>query len=413
MANKLERIKENKVTLIFLIIVFIYYLFFHSTMDVIFGDDPYFQSVLNNQSLIDWLVVRYKTWSSRLIIEGLLVMLINLPLIVWMILDSLMFVLIYYSIIKLTDTQGNLIINLLLLILMFFMPISIFGSAGWRATTLNYLWPLSFGFYGLAKMKDIYNGKPSLHIIYVISLLIGASQEQMCALLIGFCLLFNLIYYKQHKKVNIALLLTLLALIGILIFIITCPGNVVRRQKEIKNWYPSFANFGIEKQLVLGVFSTVSFFIKNIIASIVIFFILLIALSYKKNKSKNIIIASIPMLGYAFLKLSLTEGMENPIGIAISFFLKTFDDFQICKSIGFIIYLFILFIMLICVLMTLYKSLDLKKFIISITLIAAAFLSRVIMGFSPTIFASAERTFVFMCYLFILIDILLVKEILN
>lgn len=57
------------------------------------GDDVYFANVLNSQNLISYLNRRYFYWSSRLIIDTLLVIFNGmLPRFVWMISDSLLYV---------------------------------------------------------------------------------------------------------------------------------------------------------------------------------------------------------------------------------------------------------------------------------------------------------------------------------
>lgn len=160
----IEKIKQNKNQLILLAIVFTYFFMIHLTANFLSGDDQGFMAVLHNQNLFEWLIKRYQTWSNRLVIELILVIILNLPIYVWMILDSLMFVLIYYSILKIADIKDNLLISIFLMLVMFFMPLQLFSNAGWGATTLNYLWPLAFGIYALAKIKDFYLDKPNSYI---------------------------------------------------------------------------------------------------------------------------------------------------------------------------------------------------------------------------------------------------------
>lgn len=411
----IEKIKQNKNQLILLAIVFIYYFMIHLTANFLSGDDQGFMAVLHNQNLFEWLIKRYQTWSSRLIIELILVILLNLPIYVWMILDSLMFVLIYYSILKIADVKDNLLISIFLMLVMFFMPLQLFSNAGWGATTLNYLWPLAFGMYALSKIKDFYLDKPNSYIyIYIIALLIGSNQEQMCALLFGFCLIYNVVYYLENKKINKRLLLTLIFLVVMLLFIFLCPGNALRKLSEINSWYPGFVNFNYPKQLLLGILSTLSTVINSTNASIYVFLLLLVLIGYKNKENKKLFLISIiPLLVLAIFKNCLIGLVNNPVGDIIKLSLSPFDNFRFCLTKSFVLYALILIACAISIVYVLYNTLDRRLFIEVMIILLAALASRIIIGFSPTVYASNNRTFVFMYYLIILVDVLLIKEVIN
>ena len=73
---------------------------------------------------------------------------------------------------------------------------------GWYATTLNYVWPLALGLYGLSYIIQIIsNEKISIaqQISYVVASLYAINQEQMCALFVGFYALF-MIYSLVNIK---------------------------------------------------------------------------------------------------------------------------------------------------------------------------------------------------------------------
>ena len=104
-----------------------------------------------------------------------------------------MFVLVLHSlrrIISPTKENDGIITFFLMLVIMLY-PFGTFGVAGWYATTLNYVWPLALGLYGLSYITQVLsNGKISMiqQISYVVASLYAINQEQMCALFVGFIL---------------------------------------------------------------------------------------------------------------------------------------------------------------------------------------------------------------------------------
>lgn len=60
-------------------------------LDFIFsGDDSFFMNITNLMHTNDFLVQRYHRWTSRIIVEYILVSLVHLPIFVWQLLDSIM-----------------------------------------------------------------------------------------------------------------------------------------------------------------------------------------------------------------------------------------------------------------------------------------------------------------------------------
>ena len=90
----LEKLKRNYV-LIFSLIVFLVMLIKHLNVELGTGDDIWFLDIAQKTNLIEYLAMRYSTWTSRLIIEAIMLTLLQLPSVVWIVLDSLIFVLAY------------------------------------------------------------------------------------------------------------------------------------------------------------------------------------------------------------------------------------------------------------------------------------------------------------------------------
>ena len=113
----------------------------HVVLSTNVGDDMvYFKTLLDgNSSLGEILAHRYETWSSRMVIEAVLIPLVHCPLL-WKILDIVIFTSLPVLLCGLLGVTGRgrwFVTGLVLL-----YPFADMASAGWIATTTNYLWPL-------------------------------------------------------------------------------------------------------------------------------------------------------------------------------------------------------------------------------------------------------------------------------
>ncbi len=113
----------------------------HVVLSTNVGDDMvYFKTLLDgNSSLGEILAHRYETWSSRMVIEAVLIPLVHCPLL-WKILDIVIFTSLPVLLCGLLGVTGRgrwFVAGLVLL-----YPFADMASAGWIATTTNYLWPL-------------------------------------------------------------------------------------------------------------------------------------------------------------------------------------------------------------------------------------------------------------------------------
>lgn len=78
----------------------------HCFIDANFGDDLWFSTVLNDKTLGTYLHWRYTTWSSRLIVEMILIFFAEKNIWLWRIADSLVFLLLMYSLSEVFIEKG-------------------------------------------------------------------------------------------------------------------------------------------------------------------------------------------------------------------------------------------------------------------------------------------------------------------
>ena len=107
------------------------------------GDDVnYFNHALQGTTYLDFLKTRYETWSSRLIIETVLINCYALNFGLWRVLDVAALVVIAESLVYICVPQKRYAVFVYTVILLCTDWLA-FKPAGWGATTVNYLWPLA------------------------------------------------------------------------------------------------------------------------------------------------------------------------------------------------------------------------------------------------------------------------------
>ena len=114
------------------------------------GDDIWFEDILNNQGIMEFSVSRYNNWTSRSIIEMVLVIFSSshVSLYFWKIIYILMFELLAYSTFKIfikdiKDENKKISLTWILIFGIIALPLIALKDAGWIATTTNYLWVLA------------------------------------------------------------------------------------------------------------------------------------------------------------------------------------------------------------------------------------------------------------------------------
>lgn len=110
---------------------------------------------------------------------------------------------IFLSKMAIQKTEDSIYINTITSMLVVTITYTILNSAGWIATTVNYMWPLSFGIMGLyplRKLLDYEKINGFEMIFYSACLLIGANAEQMSVVILMAYVIFDLYCWFSTKK---------------------------------------------------------------------------------------------------------------------------------------------------------------------------------------------------------------------
>jgi hypothetical protein len=435
--------KRKKVGCYLLVAAF--FIWAHSFTEANYSDDAWFSTMLDQYSILGFLNWRFHTWSSRVILEGILVVLAHNDFIVWRILDILVCLLLVWAISQILDMQdwhAPLWITLSLCLL----PVGILCPAGWIATSTNYLWPLTAGMVSLVPLVRSLRGDTAqvdtsnkqLRILKKIAsllmLVVAANQEQIAAVLFGVYLChligwyvvkrremtqqMNAIEYEKKPQVY-PFLPELVILLASLAFIVLCPGNTSRNIQEMSSWFPEYPNYSMGERLLMGMLDTVAYFgagrAKQIIL-IVFVGILILVLDYKYLKWSKVrdieplkalmrwgfsaifgeaVLLALVLLGFPVRHMIEEGRLYHPsfyYDLMANRYLPQHDqclyqNWQIALELGLYGLAFL------AILGLLWAVADSEKeAVCMIVLTVLAMGSKAMLGFSPTVYASGYRT---------------------
>lgn len=414
---------NNLVIMIFIVLLFLIHI---CIPNILIADDVMFSNAItNNENILEFLCNRYNSWSSRIIIEFIIVTVLHISFDLWKVLNILIWTLLVKSISKIC-MNDNYIIDVIICALVFVFPIDVINNTGWVATTMNYLWVVSLGCYSISIIIDyIKNKKISLLkvFLYLFACLYSTNQEQMAV--VEFCvfaifLMYELIKNKSFKILKRRKMLITLIIITIcnLLLILLCPGNHIRKEIEIENWFPDYSSFNILQKVELGLTSTLSTLLLNF--NTYYFMLTLFIFSGMCIFSKNSfdkILSSVPFSVCIFFIF-----FENIIALYFKSFYRSITKFKVSALISKLcmfswndILIFIIYILILLIIpISLYKIFKDKKIsLICIGTYLLGLTTRFIMGFSPTVFGSGERTFIFLYVSFIICIVFILKYILE
>ncbi|MEG3335517.1 DUF6056 family protein [Streptococcus suis] len=373
----------------------------------VMGDDAFF---INQSFSIDWVVSRYQQWSSRIFIEAILV-LISKQLWLFRVFNAIIFA----SLLDLLTQSsfGRQLKGLFLVVIFFlFLPVTLFLSAGWLTTSVNYLWPITAGIFVMKQLDKTVTAKTLLWLSVLT--LFATNQEQVCItillLLLGKLLFLVVTKEKIHYVHYLVLGLTVIN-VGL---IALSPGNQSRQAQSIPTFFPEFAQFNLFDKINLGISNTSKMLLVQqnmlmlfLITLLAVFIILYGQKLYIKCLSVipllvvpiNIILVTLIHNGYTIQSFSqyLIKKQSSPALSRVLQLVSTLltNDVEIILNVGFIL-------ILLCILLCLWEmsqSLSLPY------LFTVGFASHAMMGFSPSIFKSGDRT-AFILYMIIIYAIL-------
>lgn len=416
-AHSFTFIKKHRVEILFLVFVTA----IHIPMKF-YGDDWAFYEMSETTPFFSFMKERYMTWSSRLFIEAVLYFMIKAP-VLWKLTD----IVIYWAAARIfadifLEKDSEWVAFLLFLIYPFYE----LYSAGFMATIVNYLWPSVFALAGIypviyflkngrdvsmtalaGNQKDLH---PVIQLLCMIAVVFAANLEQYAVILLCVYSVFIFVsFYRWNipwKNLLYFLITEGLILLEFL-FILTCPGNQMRKVSEIQSWFPDFQQLTVLDKIQLGFSSTMKgIFMDDIwLTVLLVWLCILLFLHQKKEQGgfmdacrfhKKKICRSISIYFPAVLLcICALEEYILPFSITGIEEIQQYGYFRVSSATTGkdLLPVILLLTALVCILCSFWLLLQTKEFIVCAGVFLLGFASRMIMGFSPTIWASDNRTF--------------------
>ena len=423
MASSIKAFLNKKTGKILSYIIFASFIFLISyvTIQNKYDDFIFMKAIEDYGSFGNWLRYFAENWSGRLIPQGLQVIILQCPNIVFHIINTAMWMVLLYYVAKDFDYyrmfDRRTVMFVVFASIYLFMPSGVIdGALSWKSANPLYLWggaamlvgiyPFICRFHGdSANNKDI--------ILALLSIIYVSGFEQGAVLMCGIMLVMILFFTLRDKKPD-SLCLFLFIFSGILtVFFFLMPGNDARYLCEVLDNYEKYDMFSMMERLLIGINYAIAKAEKNIphLLSAISLIVMLVRLLNKEKDMKSMIMAILPLIYFTYCLTINSETM-------FSFIYKLVD----VENKGFDIKLIYLMLELINVGMIVLLGMNLSYInrdefnSLLFSLFFGGFGSMAVMGFSPSIHMSGQRPrflgyLCFMCC--ILIGIIEIKKILR
>jgi len=371
-----------------------------------FGDDLVYGEVFSKQPVLTFMLDSYYTWSSRIFIMPVAAFIAAQNFGWFSFLDTFFYFLLPFMISKLFVFENKWENNWIIVFLLACVPfITMMDTAGWVITSIHYLWPLILGLVALYPLKKVYF-KESIKwyetAFYVIITLFAANMEVMAAIIMTFYLIFAL-YFIYEKRISGFIIFQTVLTMANMVFILTCPGNALREVAETASRFPEYANFGLIEKMALSATSTLICIDQNFILLVVLGMAWLFSRDHYKTPGYRII-GFMPFV-FALMINAARVVMLSP---KFAYFLNMFTGVSIVnlvnpKSLMNVIpviphYIILGFMVIFAgslMLMTFVLFKNSNRIWIAVLVMGSGIMSRVVMGFSATVYESGARTFLF------------------
>lgn len=278
------------------------------------------------------------------------------------------------------------------------------ASAGWVDTSMSYFLPVTTTFVSLIPLKKIYKNEKINNLeyfIYIIALFIAIDNTQAMAMLLV-CYGSFVIYLLINRKKQLYIFFMFVVIILFAFMALTSPRFSGRVIGETIKRLPTIGKLNFLSKVDLAVFPTIRwiFYGDNFFTILVlIIFIMFIFKKYKTPVYR--IISILPLIIILFTRpyingnLSINAYDLGPIEFGTSNYglFNVYSVYTIDLSIQYIILCSLIIIVVIEMILLLDNIYDL---LITFIILGAGFGTRAAMAFTPTVFASHLRTYIYL-----------------
>lgn len=383
-------------------------------------DDRYYTRMTEKSALIPYLVKTYGNWSSRLVILAVVRgMLGFFPSIVWRVANPAVFALLGVLAARVIKREPDRKLNWFIAFLLLTYPFLDMRSAGWVTTSINYLWVLTAGMFGFYLLVRIIRGERVSVLAYILALpvlLFAVNQEQMSVIaLVVFAA--GAITLLSMKRLHWYPLAGFVLSAAGLAFALLSPGNRARQVVEM-SWFVDFNQVSLVDKIEIGISSTLDRFIfqPNLLFTLLTL-LLMVVIFRQFQKPLLRVLGLIPLVISLFFGIAsrmddsyLPYLQDISAGLSTHGFI-TLENFTRVSS--YVPFLLLCIVMCIVLALAVAAFEDRRRGMIAAGVLGLGTLARVMLGFSPTVWASAARTHIFFYFAIILVCGMLFDQLLH
>lgn len=409
-----------------LIVFLIFSLHYNMSLDT--GDDSIFKDILDNKTVFEHIKTLYFYTNGKVFPDTMAAIFTHLDPIIWKILNTIIFVIIIICIKAFYFEKSFGYLNIVDICLsssvVLLYPFDLMHSAGYVATSTNYIWSFAALLIAILPIKFSahFHRYKVMYLICIAGAIYAGNQEQAGAILLIVYLLYILYSIFSHKRIDKFIWIQFTISVTSLFVIFTAPGHIRRMEQYTRFNVPDFLELDIFDKLVRGFTSTVSylFYKTNVIWPLFCFLLMLVVWS----KYKSYLIKAISMLPFF---CSLLTGVLRTRLLPLEWqqlfcwcpeWGYSMWDFHRITSetfleIKYYIPILVSIIVMGIVILEIFWIYGIgKEGIVFFLTFSAGLCTRFVLGFSPTIYVSSFRTFSYLYFAIGICSVLLLKKLL-
>lgn len=394
-------------------ILFLVYFSLHFLMAFDYHDDPQYMKMAQSNSLIPYLVNLYMGWTSRLaIFFANWYLLGHLPAFVWRILNPAMFVGIGILISLLITSKPTMKLNWIITFFLFSYSFIDMRSAGWVTTSVNYVWVAFFALLAIFIAQRHLAGHrvhPLINGLGILAALYASNQEQMAVVMLLYFLVVSALALHR-KRLHWFLPVGIFVTVANIFFALRSPGNAIRQSVEFR-WFVDFDMLSIIDKLEIGFSATMERLVFRPDLLFALFCLTLAIVVIRRYPSwVHRILALLPFFIVFYFGFLVRANFPFLQGIQYLITDKgyiTLENFTQIRSYLPFLVIGIAMVMVLSLVLSVFRE---RKGLLAGGILLLGFISRLVMGFSQTVWASSSRTMMFLYLAFILCIGLLVEE---